>query len=360
MDHLPFGVFRTAGGPARVGVRIGEYVLDAAAAAERTGMESGHSWAAGSLAPFLANGPRAWSAARDWLTLVFTETEYRDAVVRHLVPLADAVPQMPLDIGDFVDFYASEHHATALGRLFRPDAEPLLPNWMHLPVGYHGRSGTILVSGTDVIRPCGQLNPPGVDVPMFGPTARLDIEAEVGFVVGDSSTIGNPVPASDFADIVFGVTLVNDWSARDIQAWEYVPLGPFLGKSFATSISPWITPLAALAAARVQPPRRTVPLLDYLADDPDQPWGLDLSLGVTINDTLVSRPPFATDLLHRGADAGPPDGQRGLGADRRRLRVWHCVWPRSGHRGLAHRTHPRRRRTDHPGRRFRPRLPRRR
>ena len=150
VDHLPFGVFRTAGGPARVGVRIGEYVLDAAAAAERTGMESGHSWAAGSLAPFLANGPRAWSAARDWLTLVFTETEYRDAVVQHLVPLADAVPQMPFDIGDFVDFYASEHHATALGRLFRPDAEPLLPNWMHLPVGYHGRSGTILVSGTDV------------------------------------------------------------------------------------------------------------------------------------------------------------------------------------------------------------------
>ena len=169
VDHLPFGVFRTAGGPARVGVRIGEYVLDAAAAAERTGMESGRSWAAGSLAPFLANGPRAWSAARDWLTLVFTETEYRDAVVQHLVPLADAVLQMPVDIGDFVDFYASEHHATALGRLFRPGAEPLLPNWKHLPVGYHGRSGTILVSGTDVIRPCGQLKPPGVDLPMFGP-----------------------------------------------------------------------------------------------------------------------------------------------------------------------------------------------
>jgi fumarylacetoacetase len=294
IDHLPFGVFRAGSRPPRVGVRIGEYVLDAAAAAEHTGMESGRCWEAGTLAPFLAHGPQAWAAARDWLTLVLTEDEYREAVQPHLVPLPGATMQLPLEIGDYVDFYASEHHATALGRLFRPDAEPLLPNWKHLPVGYHGRSGTVVVSGTPIVRPRGQLKPPGAAAPAFGPSRRLDIEAEVGFLVGVPSRLGEPVPAKDFPSVVFGVTLVNDWSARDIQSWEYVPLGPFLGKSFATSISPWITPLAALAAARVSPPPRTVPLLDYLADDPDEPWGLDLALEVFVNDTRVSRPPFAT------------------------------------------------------------------
>jgi fumarylacetoacetase len=294
VDHLPFGVFRAGGGRARVGVRIGDFVLDAGAAAELTGMESGRRWDTGSLAPFLTLGPRAWSAARDWLTLALTESEYRDAVRPHLVPLADATLLMPVEIGDYVDFFASEHHATALGRLFRPDAEPLLPNWKHLPVGYHGRSGTVVVSGTEIVRPHGQLRPAGSEDPVLGPSARLDIEAEVGFVVGTPSALGEPVASAAFADTVFGVTLVNDWSARDIQAWEYVPLGPFLGKSFATSISPWITPLAALAAARVAPPPRTTPLLPYLVDDPDEPWGLDLSLEVIINETLVSRPPFHT------------------------------------------------------------------
>lgn len=294
IDHLPFGVFRVDDQPARVGVRIGDYVLDAATAAEHTGMESGHSWETGSLASFLCHGPHAWSAARDWLTLVLTETEYREAVAPHLTPVAEVELQLPVQVGDYVDFYASEHHAAALGRLFRPDAEPLLPNWKHLPVGYHGRAGTVVVSGTEIVRPSGQLKPPNAGAPTFGPTNRLDIEAEVGFVVGVPSRRGEPVPANDFAATVFGVTLVNDWSARDIQAWEYVPLGPFLGKSFATSISPWITPLAALAAARVAPPQRTTPLLAYLVDDPDEPWGLDLSLEVYVNDTPVSRPPFSS------------------------------------------------------------------
>jgi fumarylacetoacetase len=294
IDHLPFGVFRAGSRAPRVGVRIGDYVLDAATAAEHTGMESGRCWESGTLAPFLAHGPQAWAAARDWLTLVLTEDEYREVVQPHLVPLPDATMQLPLEIGDYVDFYASEHHAAALGRLFRPDAEPLLPNWKHLPVGYHGRSGTVVASGVPIVRPCGQLAPPGSAAPVFGPTQRLDIEAELGFLVGVPSRLGEPVPAKDFPSVVFGVTLVNDWSARDIQSWEYVPLGPFLGKSFATSISPWITPLSALAAARVSPPPRTVPLLGYLADDPDEPWGLDLALEVFVNGTRVSRPPFAT------------------------------------------------------------------
>ncbi len=333
VDHLPFGVFHGGDEPSRVGVRIGGFVLAAGAAAEHSGMESGHLWDTDTLEPFLAAGPRAWAAARAWLTSVLTDPEYRGAVQPHLRAADDVTMVLPFRVGDYVDFYASEHHASNLGRLFRPDGEPLLPNWKHLPVGYHGRSQTVVVSGTPIIRPRGQLRPPGADAPVFGPSTRLDIEAELGFVVGAGSTLGIPVPAGAFADTVFGVSLVNDWSARDIQSWEYVPLGPFLGKSFATSISPWITPLAALAAARVPPPPRTVPLLDYLADDPTEPWGLDLSLEVRWNDTIVSRPPYASmyftgaqmlahttingasvqpgDLYASGTISGPDPGQQG-------------------------------------------------
>lgn len=300
VDHLPFGVFEVGSGPARVGVRIGNHAMAAGAAAERAGMESGFAWDNDTLAPFFALGPRAWRSARDWLTTVLTDTEYRDAIEPFLIPVDQVTMRLPLRLGDYVDFYASEHHATNLGRLFRPNAEPLLPNWKHLPVGYHGRAQTIVPSGTPIVRPCGQLKDPNEPAPRFGPTARLDIEAELGYVVGTASTLGSPVPAADFARTVFGVTLLNDWSARDIQAWEYVPLGPFLGKSFATSISPWITPLAALAAARVAPPPRSTPLLPYLADDPADPWGLDIELEVDWNGTVVSRPPYAS-MYYTGA-----------------------------------------------------------
>jgi fumarylacetoacetase len=200
--------------------------------------------------------------------------------------------RLPFAVGDYVDFYASEHHATNLGRLFRPDAAPLTENWKHLPVGYHGRSGTVIVSGTDVVRPCGQQR--GADVPAFGPSRRLDIEAEVGFVVGGATTIGQPVPLHQAREHVFGVCLVNDWSARDIQAWEYVPLGPFLGKSFATSLSPWVVPLDAFEDARVAPPARDVVLLPYLDDASLEPWGLDIELSVELNGELVSTAPFAS------------------------------------------------------------------
>ena len=166
-------------------------------------------------------------------------------------PLEQVTPQLPFTVADYVDFYSSLEHATNLGRMFRPDSEPLLPNWRHLPVGYHGRAGTVVVSGTPVRRPQGQAKPPDADVPAFGPSRRLDIELELGFVVGRPSRLGEPVPTGAFADHVFGVVLVNDWSARDIQAWEYVPLGPFLGKSFATSISR----LGDAARAARRPPR---------------------------------------------------------------------------------------------------------
>ena len=198
---------------------------------------------------------------------------------------------LPIRVGDFVDFYASAHHAANVGRIFRPDQEPLLPNWKHLPVGYHGRAGTIVASGTQIVRPNGQRKAPSEDAPTFGPSRRLDIEAELGFVVGTGSRLGEPIGIEDFARHTFGVVGLNDWSARDIQAWEYVPLGPFLGKSFATSISHWVTPLAALDAAWCDLPGQSdPPVLDYLKVG--DPAGLDIEVEVVMNGEVVSRPPY--------------------------------------------------------------------
>jgi fumarylacetoacetase len=203
--------------------------------------------------------------------------------------MADVDLHMPFAVPDYVDFYSSREHATNLGRILRPGSEPLLPNWNHLPVGYHGRAGTVVPSGTPIVRPSGQRR--GDQGPVFGPTLKLDIEAEVGFVIGEPSAYGQRVPTSAFRDHVFGFVLVNDWSARDIQAWEYQPLGPFLSKSFATSISPWVVPVEALEPARVGPPEQDPPPLPYLRCD--EPWGLDVTLEVALNGHVVSRPPFA-------------------------------------------------------------------
>jgi len=207
------------------------------------------------------------------------------------------VLHLPFSVADYVDFYASEAHATNVGRMFRPDSDPLPAAWKHLPIGYHGRAGTVVVSGTAVQRPQGlRRTAEGV---AFGRSLRLDLEAEVGFVVGSPSELGTSVPVEAFADHVFGVCLVNDWSARDVQAFETVPLGPFLGKSFATSVSPWVVPLQALEHVRAEPPERDVPIAPYL-DDRLHPWGLDLSLEVSINGTVVSRPEFR-DMYWTGA-----------------------------------------------------------
>jgi fumarylacetoacetase len=269
-----FGVFSTEGEPPRVGFRVGSGILDLAA----SGL--GSVFASSSLNAFLELGRAAWED-----TLERIETLVADEV--GLVPLERARTHLPVAVGDYVDFYSSLEHATNLGRLFRPDAEPLLPNWRHLPVGYHGRAGTLVVSGTPVLRPCGQVRPPGGTVPAFGPTRRLDIELELGFVVGVGSRRGNPVPAAAFRDHVFGVVLVNDWSARDVQAWEYQPLGPFLGKSFATSIAAWVTPLALLEDHFVPGPPQDPEPLPYLQAPGD--WALDLELEVELSGTVVSR-----------------------------------------------------------------------
>jgi fumarylacetoacetase len=282
-EHLPYGVFSVAGDRGerpRVGVRIGDSVLDLARLAD-AGLVDG-PFDRPALNPFLALGPDHWAATRARLTQLVCDTSSRSSIMTidgALVPADRVTLLLPIEVADYVDFYSSIEHATNLGRLLRPDSEPLLPNWRHLPVAYHGRAGTVVVSGTPIARPSGQRRTPDGSV-VFGPTTRLDIELEVGFVVGTPSSQGRPVPVDRAADHVFGVVLVNDWSARDIQAWEYQPLGPFLGKSFATTMSGWVTPLAALDACRVTGPVQRPEPLPYLRTD--APWGLDLDLEVAL------------------------------------------------------------------------------
>jgi fumarylacetoacetase len=291
-DNLPYGVFSTTPhGPRRVGVAVGDFVLDVS----RLDVPAADALATPTLNALLARGRPTWDALRGRLQELLADPASRGTVEPHLVPRDQVTLHLPIEVADYVDFYSSQHHAENLGRMFRPDSPPLTPNWKHLPIGYHGRAGTVQVSGTPVVRPNGQRKAPDDGAPTFGPSQRLDIEAEVGFVVGTPSRLGTPVRVSAFADHVFGVCLVNDWSARDLQSWEYVPLGPFLGKSFLTSVSPWVVPLAALEGARVNPPARDVPLQPYL-DDSGQPWGLDIRLEVRLNGELVSRPPF--DLMY--------------------------------------------------------------
>lgn len=326
VDHLPYGVFSRLGSGRRVGVRIGDYVLDLAPVLHDD------AFAAPSLNQFLARGRGAWSDARAWITELLTDPAHRDTVEPHLVPLDQVDLHLPFDVADYVDFYCSLEHATNIGRMFRPNEEPLKPNWRHLPVGYHGRSGTVVVSGTSVPRPRGQHRPPAEgEAPAFEPSGRLDIETELGFVVGAPAPLGAAVPTWAFAEHVFGVVLVNDWSARDIQAWEYVPLGPFLGKSFATSVAAWVTPLEALESARVSGREQDPAPLPYL--ERTEPWGLDLTFGVTLNGEEISRPPYSTmywtpdqmlahltvngasvrpgDLFASGTVSGPEREQRG-------------------------------------------------
>ena len=268
-----FGVFSEGDGPPRVGFRVGNGVLDLAAAG------FGSVFAVPSLNEFLALGPSGWEDALGRIQgLIEKGTPF--------VPLARTTQRLPFEVADYVDFYSSLEHATNLGRLFRPDGDPLFPNWRHLPVGYHGRAGTVVVSGTPVPRPCGQIRDP-YEPPHHGPTRRLDIELELGFVVGVPSRLGEPAPPESFREHVFGVVLVNDWSARDVQAWEYQPLGPFLGKSFATSISAWVTPLSLLEGRFVAGPEQNPEPLPYLRA-PGK-WALDIELEVELSGTVVSR-----------------------------------------------------------------------
>jgi fumarylacetoacetase len=290
--HLPYGAVGDAGGDVRLAVRLGDCALDLRAAA------AGTPWAdvlaRPTLNAFLELGPSAWEDVRAWLQSSLADPAGRDELQTHLRPLDGLTQHLPFEVRDYVDFYASEHHAGNVGRIFRPDGEPLTPNWKHLPIGYHGRSSTVVVSGTDIVRPTGQRRGKDDPAPVLGPSVRLDIEAELGFVVGGSTPIGSRVDVDDAQDHLFGVALFNDWSARDIQAWEYVPLGPFLGKSFASSIAAWVTPMAALSAARVSLPTQQPEPLPYLRGSGASLFGLDIAMEVRLNGAVISRPPYRT------------------------------------------------------------------
>ncbi|HEY6746368.1 MAG TPA: fumarylacetoacetate hydrolase family protein [Mycobacteriales bacterium] len=280
VGNLPYGV---VGG--RVVVPLGDGLLDLATMLGAVDPDLAGRVQGPSLDRLLASGPDTWAAVRGTLQQILTEDTGAHRRAVELAQVDPEPPELPFTIADYVDFYSSEQHATNVGKIFRPDAPALPPAWKHLPIGYHGRAGTVAVSGTPVVRPRGVLGPG-----TYGPTERLDIEAEVGFVVGTPSRLGEPVVAADWRRHVFGVVLVNDWSARDIQSFETRPLGPFLGKSFLTSVSPWVVPLAALELAFVDPPVQDPRPLDHL--HPAGP-ALDLILEVRLNGHVVSRPPAA-------------------------------------------------------------------
>ncbi len=276
---LPYGVF-LLNGERRLGVAIGAKILDLESASEAGLFDEGHAalLQSGRLNELLAAGRPAWTAVRDRLRHLVADSTNEQRVTPHLVDQKGVELALAWDVADYVDFYSSRQHAENLGRMFRPDAPPLLENWLWLPVAYHGRAGTVAVSGTPIVRPAGQVRNPAGGA-LFAPTARLDIELELGFVLGGATRWGETVSTDAAAGHIFGVVLLNDWSARDIQAWEYVPLGPNLGKSFASSVSAWVLPIDALEDARVMHPDQTDPVpLPYLASD--QPWGLDVDLEV--------------------------------------------------------------------------------
>ena len=328
LAHLPYGVFRRAGEPARVGVRFGDGVLDLAAlAADGLLDDPAGVFAQDALNAFMAQGPAAWAGTRARVARLLSGVDAEPP----LLALDELELVLPFAVADYVDFWSSIEHAANSGRIFRPGGDPLPPNWRHMPIGYHGRSATVVVSGTPVRRPRGQSRPDRDAPPVYGPSAKLDVELELGFVVGVPSAIGDPVPVGGALDHVFGVVLLNDWSARDLQAFESQPLGPFLGKSFATSISPWVTPMAALEPFRAAPltPQEPAPQA-YLREEP---WALDIALEIELNGERIARTNArhlywsvaqqiahltvngaamrAGDLLGSGTISGPERSERG-------------------------------------------------
>lgn len=281
VDNLPFGIFSRDGEPCRVGVAFGDDVVDMSKAA-RAGAFDGvlanpaHTFESASLNAFLVAGHGAWRETRERLQKILRE---KSKGKEFLVPLAQTRMHMPVEIGDYVDFYSSIEHATNVGKLFRPGGDPILPNYRHIPIGYHGRTSTVSIADR-VRRPNGQTKTADAPAPAFGPSRQLDFELELGFVVGLSNDHGRPIAPDEAADYLFGVVLLSDWSARDLQSWEGQPLGPFLSKSFATTISPWVVTLDALAPYRVANRPQDPEPLEYLRVD--APWALDIELSVSL------------------------------------------------------------------------------
>lgn len=298
LQNLPFGVFRPGtGAPPRVGVALGDFVVDVAVLDEARMLPPSVGgrglFAQGSLNAFLAAGRPVWQATRKALLDLLRHDEPRlrdDHAVRAaaLVPASRVEMLLPAEVGDYTDFYSSREHATNVGTMFRGAVNALQPNWLHLPVGYHGRASSLVVSGTDVRRPWGQICPDESQPPFFAPSRLMDFELEMGFLVGPGNRLGEPIAAADAAEHIFGFVLVNDWSARDIQKWEYVPLGPFLGKSFATSVSPWVVTLDALEPFRCAGPPQDPEPLPYLRAPGD--WAFDVRLEVLLQTGAMAAP----------------------------------------------------------------------
>ncbi len=281
LNNLPYGVFSTNSLEPRCGVAIGDQVLDMAALEEAgiLSLSDDPVFDVPYWNDVMELGPDAWTALRDRLMGILTyDSAEQSSVAPHLVPMSEVRLHLPLVVSEYTDFYAGKHHATNVGTMFRGAENALPPNWLHIPIGYNGRASTVVVSGTDIHRPNGQLKAPDADAPSFGPCKRLDIELEMGAIVGGSTEMGQPITVAEAHEMIFGYVLLNDWSARDIQAWEYQPLGPFQAKAFATSISPWIVTSAALHPFRTSTPEREVELLPYLREGEPMLYDIDLSV----------------------------------------------------------------------------------
>lgn len=281
LNNLPYGVFSIDDREPRCCVAIGEFVLDVASLETEGFIDLGDTplldvpyWN-----DVMEQGPAVWAALRERLTNLLKRGASEQAEIEpHLTPIKDVALHIPFAVSEYTDFYASLYHATNVGTMFRGAENALPPNWLHIPIGYNGRASTVVVSGTDIRRPNGQLKATGQDAPHFGPSERLDIELELGAVVGTSSEMGQPLTVEQADAMIFGYVLLNDWSARDIQAWEYQPLGPFQAKAFATSISPWIVTAAALAPFRREGPEQKNSLLPYLQPQGPAHYDIDLSV----------------------------------------------------------------------------------
>ncbi len=337
LNNLPYGVFSTTDSDPRCGVAIGDMILDLQAA-EAAGLVDMGEEALFELSfwnEFMEEGPAVWATLRNRLIALLQEgAEEQKKVEACLVPMADAEMHMPFMVSEYTDFYAGRHHATNVGTMFRGAENALPPNWLHIPIGYNGRASSVVVSGTDVRRPWGQLKGPNDDAPRWAPCARFDIELEMGAIVGTPSD--GPITVQEADDHIFGYVLLNDWSARDIQAWEYQPLGPFQAKATATTISPWIVTKAALEPFRCDTPAREVELLDHLKDCGPMLYDIDLAVSLrpeggeeaTIartnykemyysaaqqlaHHTTSGCPMNAGDLLGSGTISGPNKDERG-------------------------------------------------
>ena len=293
IQNLPFGIFSTQANPApRVGTRIGDWVVDLSFLDGENifGREYGF-FADSTLNRFMSAGRRTWREIRQRLTDLLSgdSSPLKIEAMRSRVflPVEEIQMHLPVAIGDYTDFYASREHATNVGIMFRGKENALMPNWLHLPVGYHGRASSVVVSGTDVIRPRGQVAPNGPP-PEFVPSRSLDFELELGFFIGQGNELGEPISIDNAREHIFGMVLLNDWSARDIQAWEYQPLGPFLAKNFASSVSPWVVTMDALEPFRVQGPKQEPAPLPYLKSDSAN--GIDITLEVTLQSQKMDAP----------------------------------------------------------------------